>query len=231
LTLTLRKAGAGYWVGLGLAGLAVCLAVFPGAGPPAYGGNAEFDRSRLIPGARRTPLPDPPQVKVGGFDHRCMECHRLFRSRPQAAPRLLQHTQIKLAHGLNDRCYNCHDRRDRDKLVLMGGQPAGFDHSTELCAKCHGPAYRDWQRGSHGKSLGSWDPDDPRRRRLGCTECHDPHAPAYRGLEPLPGPRTRLLDLQEFEPPQPEPSRSPLRRRAPANDHAGAPPAPESRNP
>ena len=35
----------------------------------------------------------------------------------------------------------------------------------------------------------------PSQKRLSCTECHDPHAPAYEAFHPLPGPHTlRMSD-------------------------------------
>lgn len=41
-----------------------------------------------------------------------------------------------------------------------------------MCAKCHGPRYREWQQGAHGRSNGYWDNTRGESRRLGRTECH-----------------------------------------------------------
>jgi hypothetical protein len=174
--------------------------------------SAAISRDQLVPGPRRQAKADPPTYVTGGFEHRCNSCHRLFRSRPDAAPRLVQHTEITLNHGMNNRCYNCHDRKDREKLVLMRAIPGTFSQATELCAKCHGPAYRDWQKGTHGKTLGSWQAGDS-RRRLGCTECHDPHSPAYPRIVPLPAPTTLRMGDQDIIRREDEPDQSPLRFR------------------
>jgi len=79
---------------------------------------------------------------------------------------------------------------DRNRLVLDGGQTTTYDKVNQLCAKCHGPTFRDWQKGMHGKTVDFWRRDIGKPRRLGCTECHDPHAPAFARTAPLPGPRT-----------------------------------------
>jgi hypothetical protein len=164
----------------------------------------------LTPGPRRHAKADPPTYMNGGFEHRCNSCHRLFRSRPEIAATLVQHKEVVLNHGLNNRCYNCHDRKDREKLVLMRGVLGGYTDATLLCAKCHGPAYRDWQKGTHGKTLGTWQDTDA-RRRLNCTECHDPHSPAYPKITPLPSPHTLRMGEQASEPE--EDDQSPLRFR------------------
>lgn len=59
-----------------------------------------------------------------------------------------------------------------------------------VCAKCHGPVYRDWQNGSHGRINGYWDRSRGPQTRRRCIECHDPHAPPFAPLAPAPGPST-----------------------------------------
>jgi hypothetical protein len=183
------------------------------AGPPR----------RFEPQPRLPVLTDPPVIAVGGYFRPCDDCHRLFQTPAQAGVRrqLLAHEHIELAHGLNDRCFNCHDRDHRERLVLRDGATVGFAESSRQCAECHGAAFRDWQRGAHGKTVGSWRADDERRRRLQCVECHDPHAPGYRPLEPLPAPFTLRMGDQSGGGDH-GPSRSPLRRgRDVARRHAG----------
>ena len=111
---------------------------------------------------------------------------------------------------MNDRCYNCHGRNDRNKLLLFGDVEIGYDDVEQLCAKCHGTTYRDWQAGMHGRTNGSWDAQDPRQRRLKCTQCHDPHAPAYDAMVPMPAPNTLRQGPQDPEGGHGHGKRSPL---------------------
>jgi len=168
-------------------------------------------RERFAPGARRQPIGDPPAVLIGGYEHRCNECHRLFDSPPVERRTLVQHTNIAFNHGMNNRCFNCHDRTDRERLVLHDGTRIGFDEVPRLCSQCHGTVYRDWQRGTHGKTMGSWDAASGRQHRLNCNDCHDPHAPAYKPIPPLPGPNTMRMGDQSV-PLEHEPRHRPLRR-------------------
>lgn len=168
-------------------------------------------KEKIAPGAIRTPMGDPPSVVVGGFTHRCNECHRFFQSPPMERRTLVQHSDILLSHGMNDRCFNCHDRRDRERLVLHDNSTVGFDQVPQLCAQCHGPVYADWLRGTHGKTMGSWDLAGGKQRRLECNECHDPHAPAYLPIAPLPAPNTLRMGDQRPSPVH-ESRHMPLRR-------------------
>jgi hypothetical protein len=138
----------------------------------------------------RHPLGDPPRIVIGGYEMHCMECHRHLDSRRETPRRLTQHRHIELDHGVNDRCLNCHDLEDRNKLALDGGRTIPFGEAATLCAQCHGTAWRDWQRGTHGRTNEYWDLTRGPVRRLVCIECHDPHAPAFPPMKPLPGPKT-----------------------------------------
>jgi len=176
--------------------------------PPAV----EIDASELEIGPLREILGDPPEVVIGGYAQRCETCHMLFESRPEASSSLKQHTDIRLDHGLNSRCYNCHSIVDRNKLVLHDGSLLGYEQVVDLCAKCHGPTFRDWERGTHGKTLGSWDATLGEMRRLLCTECHDPHSPAFPAMKPLPGPNTMRMGAPKAHTDEEE-NRNPLQRR------------------
>jgi hypothetical protein len=153
-----------------------------------------------------------PILDVAGFDKKCQECHALFSSPTDAPLRLNQHRNIVQAHGMNDQCFNCHDREDRDRLALPRGRTISFAESERLCATCHGTTYRDWQRGMHGRTSGSWDASSGRQARLTCLDCHDPHAPAFAPMATLPGPNT--LRMLGSGPPETvhAPSRNPLRQ-------------------
>jgi hypothetical protein len=138
----------------------------------------------------------PPTVLLNGYRRDCQDCHRLF-SAPAETPRpLRQHQGIRLDHGINGRCFNCHDTSDRNLLTRRDGSPIPYDREEELCSQCHGTTYRDWQDGMHGKTLGYWSAALGEPRRLGCTECHDPHRPAFGGFAPAPGPRTFRMGAQ-----------------------------------
>ncbi len=174
------------------------------------------DTSVLTAQARRDILTDPPTIKMGGFERTCMSCHRMFPPREDTPERFLQHSHVTLNHGINDRCRNCHWEKDRDRLVLRGGDVIGYNDVVKLCAKCHGLIFRDWQRGAHGRTNGYWDAERGEVRRLVCTQCHDPHnprVPAMNPLEPLPGPHTlRMGPPAEESPGGHAESHDPLRK-------------------
>jgi len=98
---------------------------------------------------------------------------------------------LSMAHGhtlRNNNCYNCHDRDQLDQLHTPDGAALKFEQATLLCASCHGPTYRDWMAGAHGRTGGYWDRKAGPIKREECASCHDPHAPAFTGLIPMPGP-------------------------------------------
>ncbi len=147
----------------------------------------------------RKTLTAPPPIEVEGVERTCTDCHsHLLPARDEPVERAF-HREIKLRHGMNDRCRNCHDVGSRNRLVLHGGQLVSYAESPLLCAKCHGPTYRDWQRGAHGRTNGYWDASRGEVRRLQCAECHNPHDPqadAMDPIRPLPGPRSPWGDDQ-----------------------------------
>ncbi|NOX59513.1 MAG: hypothetical protein GXP29_11740 [Planctomycetes bacterium] len=150
----------------------------------------KFDKAELSIAPRRKAPSDPPTTVIAGFEQRCNACHKLFKSNWDGKRPLAQHLDIKMGHGINNDCRNCHARDDRERLVLHDGTTVPFAKTEQLCRQCHGPVFRDWERGAHGKTLGSWKPSSPDAHRLTCAECHDPHAPAYASMAPLPGPNT-----------------------------------------
>ncbi|GJM27035.1 MAG: hypothetical protein DHS20C16_34500 [Phycisphaerae bacterium] len=151
---------------------------------------------------RRIILHDPPTINIGGFDRTCMDCHKMFPPRDDPPKALAQHQNVVLNHGINKQCRNCHDTKDRNRLVLRGGETIGFNDVVTLCSKCHGVAFRDWERGAHGRTNGYWDASRGEVRRLQCTECHNPHnprVPAMDPIVPLPGPNTLRMRSTEAE--------------------------------
>lgn len=156
--------------------------------------------SDLVVAPRRSAMTDPPRIKVEGVTESCNACHQIFKSAHPARTAPSFHTDIRLRHGLNDRCVNCHDAENRERLTLRDGTSIPFADTPQLCSQCHGTVFRDWQRGTHGKTLGSWVTNSPDLRRLNCNECHDPHSPRYEPYTPLPGPDTLRMGSQSRSP-------------------------------
>ena len=95
------------------------------------------------------------------------------------------HQDLTVAHG-NLNCLSCHDQNNYDELHLADGTGLAFRETKMLCAQCHGPQHRDYEHGSHGGMTGYWDLSQGPRVRNTCTVCHDPHAPAYPQVYPVP---------------------------------------------
>lgn len=116
----------------------------------------------------------------------CSECHADIE--PNLERRQLEdmHDDIELDHGPRDRwCFDCHNPADRDRLRLISGELIPFEESYRLCGQCHGTIFRDWRHGIHGRRQGYW---DGAKSYLLCAHCHNPHAPRFRQMEPLPPP-------------------------------------------
>jgi cytochrome c553 len=74
-------------------------------------------------------------------------------------------------------------------LQTRDGRELKLSEPTALCGSCHGPTYRDWEMGIHGRTSGYWNrkPVLGEERKV-CVNCHDPHAPKFPGRKPAPGP-------------------------------------------
>lgn len=82
---------------------------------------------------------------------------------------------MNLQHGRGSIwCLDCHHTETRNQFVDHFGNGIDFNEPQKLCGKCHGPAYRDWRSGIHGKRIGEW-ASDGKKRWYVCTECHNPH--------------------------------------------------------
>jgi formate-dependent nitrite reductase cytochrome c552 subunit len=125
---------------------------------------------------------------------------------------------------MNAQCYNCHSNQNRNKLILKGGEEVSYRDVQLLCASCHGPTFRDWEKGMHGRTNGYWDSTKGESVRLVCTQCHDPHTPRFGTLVPLPGPST--LRMERGGGPDPDyvhkPKHNPLLLKASAGHEGGA---------
>ena len=150
-----------------------------------------------------TPVRTPkrrPQYEVAVYEYRCSDCHQIIPSPAETDRSLTQHREIELEHGLNTRCFNCHHPTNRDAFVDDFGNEIPWDQPQLVCAKCHGPVYRDWQHGSHGRTNGYWDVSKGRQTRRMCIECHDPHRPPFPSMRPAPGPQTLRMGPQDHGP-------------------------------
>jgi len=152
----------------------------------------------------------------------CNECHRTHPATRAFGADFTKHSEIRLAHGINTRCLNCHHPVNRETFVDDFGEEIPWNQPQRLCSKCHGPVYRDWQHGSHGRSNGHWDTAQGQLVRLKCIECHDPHHPPFQSLASAPAPRTLHGKPQHVE--AHSGGHNPLRFHGnpQANDHAAA---------
>lgn len=191
---------AASWMGwllpVGFGVLAVVLFLGSGGSNIPLEPARQIDRTSLQVGPRRDSMTDPPHILVEGVSQTCNGCHQIFRSGSAAGTALNYHTDTRLNHGMNNRCVNCHDAENRERLVLRDGSTVSFAQTPQACAQCHGTVFRDWQRGTHGKTLGSWVTNAEAQNRLDCNECHNPHSPKYEAYTPLPGPNTLRMGTQ-----------------------------------
>ena len=121
----------------------------------------------------------------------CFLCHAYWVGipNPDVVRPQFAHGIIKLSHGSNDRCFNCHHILDRNKYTANDGSGIMHVNVEQLCARCHGLIYNDWQSGTHGVRRGQWLPKTAfDRTNPKCTECHDPHSPVFQFKKYTPPP-------------------------------------------
>jgi formate-dependent nitrite reductase cytochrome c552 subunit len=135
------------------------------------------------------------KADLSDFD--CYACHEKGKPpvlRFDAQHNLIvpkEHSDIVMKHGTHDRnnnCFNCHDEQNLELLQTRDGRQIKLAESPPLCGSCHGPTYRDWEGGAHGRTGGYWDPTAVVRKRQICVDCHDPHHPKIPPRKPAPGP-------------------------------------------
>lgn len=120
-----------------------------------------------------------------GWTYNCMECHKLLTARWSYDRAMAEHQDIKLEHGNNRFCLNCHHATNRNAFADYDGSEIAQADVVLLCAKCHGTTYRDWKAGVHGRSNGYWKADLGAKTKLRCIQCHDPHHPKFPSVTPL----------------------------------------------
>jgi len=137
------------------------------------------------------------RTKADASDFDCYGCHN--RKKPPVlqfdANQVLvvpkEHEDVVMKHGTHNRnnnCFNCHNETNLVMLQTRDGHEVKLEESVRLCGSCHGPTYRDWEAGVHGRTSGYWKRDAGAMDRKLCVNCHNPHSPAFPGRKPAPGP-------------------------------------------
>ena len=137
------------------------------------------------------------RAKADLSDFDCYACHEKSKPPPlrfDTNQNLIipkEHSDIVMHHGSHERnnnCFNCHNENNLTLLQTRDGHEVNFTNSQLLCGSCHGPTYRDWEAGVHGRTSGYWDRALGAYDRKICVNCHNPHAPKFPGRKPAPGP-------------------------------------------
>jgi hypothetical protein len=135
----------------------------------------------------------------------CWVCHAMWASIPQIShfPAQFVHPEVKLNHGKNNRCFNCHLESDRNKYSANDGVTGIISANVEkLCGKCHGTIFNNWKNGTHGSIRGKWLSQNRFDKvNFKCTYCHDPHSPKfkYKNFAPPPVWDKKFMRLKPFD--------------------------------
>jgi len=126
----------------------------------------------------------------------CATCHA--ERRPADGTNLTMsagppHQGITVEHG-GQPCQGCHEPPDYERFRRQSGVPLQYRDVMDLCAQCHGRQKRDFEHGAHGGMNGFWDLNLGPRQLNHCLDCHDPHKPASRQVEPAELPRYRFVE-------------------------------------
>ncbi len=203
------------WVLLGLTGafliLAAAMLAKPWAQPVARRPIPLVDPAFLEQTPWRKSYADLVRGKEDLSDFECYVCHEKKNPPPlrfDAQQTLIvpdEHSDIKMGHGSHNRnnlCFNCHNETNLLTFSTRDGNELKFSDSSRLCGSCHGPNYRDWEAGVHGRMNGYWNHQLGEFRRLDCVNCHNPHAPRIPTRQPAPPPHS-LRESPEEETPAP----------------------------
>lgn len=191
------------------------------AGPSSRPGRQDIslvDTNFLSTATARRSYADLIQAKEDLSDFDCYACHekgkapilRYDTNQTLIVPK--EHGNIVMHHGSHERnnnCFNCHDELNLEHLQTRDKRELKLSDSTPLCGSCHGPTYRDWEAGVHGRTAGFWQRSQGAYNRENCVNCHNPHSPKFPGRMPAPGPH---------------PLREVAHASAPGGSHGAAPP-------
>ena len=193
-------AATNYWLGgltAGFLGLAAFFVVNAGGHPAGRPEIPLVDPKFLATTPWRQTYADLVKAKEDLSDYDCYGCHEKSKPPPiryDANHKIVvpqEHSDIVMGHGAHDRnnlCFNCHNEQNLLTLQVRDGTEVSFDNIPPLCGSCHGPTYRDWENGAHGRTSGYWNRSLGSIQRLSCANCHNPHAPRIPTREPAPGP-------------------------------------------
>jgi hypothetical protein len=134
---------------------------------------------------------------LDGDSFPCSTCHEGFEGEMTTEALADTHSNIEFDHGRNVRCLNCHNPVNADAYVNHDGSEIPGDEPTLLCAKCHGPHYREWTLDVHGRVNKYWDKRFGEQEKLDCIQCHDPHRPRFPPMTPKPPPVLTRFDLNK----------------------------------
>ena len=139
----MKTSNPGLWLlpGLLLAAVAFC--------------GSTWAADDAMPGKFSVP---PPPFSEGIFP--CSQCHQGMPVNRAQRKLEQMHDDIVLKHMPDGWCFNCHNPDNRDTLRLASGRIVKFEESYQLCGQCHGPVFRDWKVGLHGKRTGMWNGED-----------------------------------------------------------------------
>jgi formate-dependent nitrite reductase cytochrome c552 subunit len=145
----------------------------------------------------RASYSDLVRAKADLSDFDCYGCHEKGKAptlRFDASNNIIvpeEHKDIVMGHGSHNRnniCTNCHNENNLELLQTRDGRELKFSESPQLCGSCHGPTYRDWEAGAHGRMSGYWNRSMGPFTRRDCVSCHNPHKPKFPGRKPAPPP-------------------------------------------
>jgi hypothetical protein len=171
---------------------------------------ASVDPAFLDPTASRESYADLVRKRADLSDFKCYVCHE--RSEPPVLEFDEHHNvlipeehaeSIKMGHGSHNRnnlCFNCHNAANLLTFSIRDGHEVPLAESTHLCGSCHGPSYRDWEAGAHGRTSGYWDRSLGPIQRLDCVNCHDPHSPRIPARTPAPAPHSLRGPVENVHP-------------------------------
>jgi hypothetical protein len=148
-----------------------------------------------------SPVRGKPQLTfyLTQFLYKCNECHIDLKTPTYECDKYVKmptafhlplgaHRDMVFNHGINMRCFNCHNCANLETYIDYDGSEIPADRPVLLCRKCHGTTYRDWAAGVHGRINGYWDTSGGAQEKLECNQCHNPHHPHFPLLVPRPPP-------------------------------------------